>query len=458
MTVFATGRPSPMAELESRVRSGAVAALQTLLSLQFLMLQSKRHDESIKAGEAALLLQPDNVDALYWKALALIAKKEIAERAQARTALERVLSIKPDHVAAMGTLASVYMAIGPFESAQPLLSRLLELNPADATALAMQRELQGRLVQDVELVSPPAVDSEGGSRPAGARRKIKRSRFPVQVSELQDFHAAVTSHLLSPIADVKPFIHSRSRAFTMGSCFAGRIGRELKRLGLDATHMQLAETVNTTFANLEFMKWVCDSGPVANAAYFDQEMTGRGLNKASLREIVAKADFLVYTLGVAPAFFNKQTGCFAPHSADDFKQFDFLRDHEYRTSTVNENLENLRQILQLVRELNPGIKFVVSVSPVPLAATFEMASAIQADCVSKSVLRVAANEFVKLNLPDVIYWPSFEMVRWFGGHVGQVFGTDDGCNFHVGDKLVSQIVEAFLNRFSIEPMVKGESA
>jgi len=60
------------------------------------------------------------------------------------------------------------------------------------------------------------------------------------------------------------------------------------------------------------------------------------------------------------------------------------------------------------------------VSPVPLKATFERLSPIIADCVSKSILRVAAHEFMSSAAgAGTIYWPSFEVFRWLGGHVGR---------------------------------------
>jgi hypothetical protein len=90
---------------------------------------------------------------------------------------------------------------------------------------------------------------------------------------------------------------------------------------------------------------------------------------------------------------------------------------------------------------------VLSVSPVPFTATFEMESAIVADCVSKSTLRAAAHEFLKDPGAGAIYWPSFEIVRWLSGHIGRTFGTDDGNNHHVSDALVTMIVELFIERF-----------
>ncbi|MBE0630605.1 MAG: GSCFA domain-containing protein, partial [Burkholderia vietnamiensis] len=66
---------------------------------------------------------------------------------------------------------------------------------------------------------------------------------------------------------------------------------------------------------------------------------------------------------------------------------------------------------------------------------------------SKSTLRVVAHEFVTSN-PDVIYWPSFEIVRWLGGHVGPFYGNDDDAALHVGDHVVKAITDSFIEHFS----------
>ena len=65
--------------------------------------------------------------------------------------------------------------------------------------------------------------------------------------------------------------------------------------------------------------------------------------------------------------------------------------HRFRLSTVEENVANLRRVRDLVREHVPGASIVFTLSPVPLSATFRGVSCVTANCVSKSVLRVAVD-------------------------------------------------------------------
>jgi hypothetical protein len=88
-----------------------------------------------------------------------------------------------------------------------------------------------------------------------------------------------------------------------------------------------------------------------------------------------------------------------------------------------------------------------------MGATTEFRSAVIADCLSKSTLRVACHEALQeLDGERVVYWPSFEIVRWLGAHFGHdfepAFGVDDGNNRHVSTWLVDTIIDLFLETYS----------
>jgi len=430
---------SPTPEIVAPQRQETLGALWSVLSQQ---LAARRFHEALDAANVMLQLDPRSEDAHYGKALALIHLKEVALRAKARETLERLLEINPDHFKGGLQLVNVYMAIGPLASAQPVLARLLSLRPADLHLKALQKDLASRTAEAV-VVEEKVASGEGAPR---RKRRIDRARYPETVAAFDDLTAAVRRYVIGA-EPADGFLVPNARGFTMGSCFAARIARELARLGQPTMHMMLAETVNTTFANLEFLRWLMGEDDGAHRAFFEKEIAMREVRKEDMLRSLSEADFVIYTLGVAPAFFNKASGRFAPHEADDFRQFEFLAEHEYRTSTLEQNLANLREIHALLRKARPGVKLVITVSPVPLSATFEMSSAVVADCVSKSILRAAAHEFMKDAGEGTYYWPSFEIVRWLGGHIGRVFGNDDGNNHHVSDSLVTMIVELFIERF-----------
>lgn len=85
---------------------------------------------------------------------------------------------------------------------------------------------------------------------------------------------------------------------------------------------------------------------------------------------------------------------------------------ERRVPTVAENVADLEKMLAAWSHFNPDVHLVVTVSPVPLHATFraETHHVIAANQLSKATLLLAADEFCR-NHPDrTSYFPSYELV------------------------------------------------
>ena len=93
--------------------------------------------------------------------------------------------------------------------------------------------------------------------------------------------------------------------------------------------------------------------------------------------------------------------------------------HRFRVSTVQENVENLHAIYQLIRKYRPDAKVILTLSPVPLAATFRDMSCITANQISKAILRAALDQFFS-GIKDegkAFYWPSYEIAQTFPGDI-----------------------------------------
>lgn len=156
-----------------------------------------------------------------------------------------------------------------------------------------------------------------------------------------------------------------------------------------------------------------------------------------------------------PCFFDRADGrfCFV-HGSNGVSWRYLTRRAVSRSTSVEENHVNLRCILGAAGRLcRPGSRAIVTVSPVPLGATAEFESPGIADCLSKSILRLACHQAISEAGSDAHYWPSFEMVRWLGAHLqdppGPVFGADDGSSRHVSSWLVDIIIELFLETYSV---------
>jgi hypothetical protein len=121
------------------------------------------------------------------------------------------------------------------------------------------------------------------------------------------------------------------------------------------------------------------------------------------------ATVFVFTLGLTEAWQSKLDGSVFPACPGTISgKFDEAK-HEFKNFTVDEITEDLTKFIELLRESNPTVRFIITVSPVPLVATATTSHVLLASTYSKSVLRVAAQQ-VSSQLQDVTYFPAFEII------------------------------------------------
>jgi hypothetical protein len=161
------------------------------------------------------------------------------------------------------------------------------------------------------------------------------------------------------------------------------------------------------------------------------------------REAFTRARVLVITVGLTEIW----------HSTIDqsvFYQvppagvFDPTR-HGFRNSTFSENLANLEAIHALLAGANPGCQIIITVSPVPLRATFQKQSVVISNTVSKAILVAATSAFVA-NHDNVHYFPSYELVTTC---IPRAFKGD---NRHVKRRAIRTIMRIFEQMFLADPL------
>jgi hypothetical protein len=122
-----------------------------------------------------------------------------------------------------------------------------------------------------------------------------------------------------------------------------------------------------------------------------------------------KATLFVFTLGLTEAWQSKADGSVFPACPGTINgEFDENK-HEFKNFSVAEITEDLTNFIQLLRKSNPKVRFIITVSPVPLVATATNSHVLLASTYSKAVLRVAAEQ-VSNQLEDVSYFPAFEII------------------------------------------------
>jgi hypothetical protein len=159
---------------------------------------------------------------------------------------------------------------------------------------------------------------------------------------------------------------------------------------------------------------------------------------AAAREAFMRCEVFILTLGMNEIWYLKSNGAILTRMLWDLSPALFDR----KTLTVQENIDELNQMLTVWRRHNPNIKLVVTVSPVPLHATFqaEHTHVVAATCHAKCTLRVAAEEFARQN-EGVYYFPAYETVMYC---TEKPFQAD---NRHVTPEAVANVERLFKKMF-----------
>ena len=289
--------------------------------------------------------------------------------------------------------------------------------------------------------------SQTASKAANGRRKI--GRYPETEEFLGDFQRLIRDHIAVNLNSEPKFLNKSTRFFTMGSCFARNLANSLVKSGYVSHHMEISEYTNTTFANRVFVDWLSDAD--IDGAIRDRivELLPPAWSKENTLRAIKNCDVFILTLGVAPAFFDRATGDFVLPRPSALNSRVLAEKYLFRTTSVKENVDNVLYLIDFIRNISPHMKIVVTVSPVPMLASFEYESAVQADCLSKSTMRLVAHEVVNgSNIPNILYWPSFEIFRWAGSNASNYYAADDGATWHVSEEKVAGTIRAFVEMFS----------
>lgn len=242
-----------------------------------------------------------------------------------------------------------------------------------------------------------------------------------------------------------------TRVFTAGSCFAQHVGAAMKGAGLKVIDTEPARrglpegtakrfgygTYSARFGNIytlrQFRQLVEEVTGAFTPALPVWEKDGRfwdalrpGVEPEGLAspEIVAEmraehlgavaaalqqADVIVFTLGLTEAWEHRDSGTVYPTApgtiAGDYDPDTFV----FRNYSVTDMLEDFAALEDALAEINPDLRWLLTVSPVPLAATASEDHVLVATMRSKATLRVVCDMLCDSS-DRVDYFPSYEMV------------------------------------------------
>ncbi|MGG5818274.1 GSCFA domain-containing protein [Falsiroseomonas sp. HW251] len=258
---------------------------------------------------------------------------------------------------------------------------------------------------------------------------------------------------LDPVTAPRFGIVPSDRIATAGSCFAQHIARALAargvaplvtedgpaargfgvypaRFGNVYSPRQLLQLFRRAYALFEPEEeaWTRPDGRLVDPFRPQVEPEGfadpdalradREAHLAAVRRMFERCDVLVFTLGLTEAWESRRDGAVFPLApgvvaAPEHDEIGF------RNFTVAEMVADLSAFLSQLRRVNPAVRILLTVSPVPLIATYEARHVLVSTVASKSALRVVADEITRADR-GVDYFPSYEMIaghpargRWF---------------------------------------------
>jgi GSCFA family len=130
---------------------------------------------------------------------------------------------------------------------------------------------------------------------------------------------------------------------------------------------------------------------------------------ACVRRSLAEMDVFVFTLGLTECWEDVEDGAIFPIAPGVAGGAFDAQKIRFRNFDETDCWSDLKQAITLIREINPAVRIVLTVSPVPLAATYENRHVLLSTTWSKAVLRIVAEKAVR-QFDLCAYFPSYEII------------------------------------------------
>lgn len=221
----------------------------------------------------------------------------------------------------------------------------------------------------------------------------------------------------------EPFITRSDPITTFGSCFAAHISGYLKQAGyaiadternLHSYVIRCGEGMVNSAAIAQQFQWAYGEAEFNEPLWYDKDGNRAPYEarvRTETRAIFERSDVFIITLGLSEVWYNKTTGETFWRAIPQSRYDPEL--HGFKVLSPAENKTNLEAAYRIIRAHRPGSAIILTLSPVPLIATFRPVSCITANSVSKASLRVAVDELMRDHSNDrkLFYFPSYEIVK-----------------------------------------------
>jgi hypothetical protein len=237
-------------------------------------------------------------------------------------------------------------------------------------------------------------------------------------------------------------ITKNSKIFGLGSCFAVNFINYIANLGHHANSSVLAEDINSPKNNKLLLQYIFQNKNSRFANLLKSSKSEfNSIDFEFIKTSIENSSHIVLTLGSAYHLIDTQI-----LSSDNV----VLKPHQGTVTVLsefNEIKENIEEIIDIIKEVNPNVTIFLTVSPIPLKGIMHHQSAIVANHLSKSILRSAAHFIHRENC---IYLPIYDVVNVAGLYSNEaLFGLDDGNARHLNGRVIKSIMQN-LEQFVID--------
>lgn len=285
---------------------------------------------------------------------------------------------------------------------------------------------------------------------------------------------------VDPVTKVPFVLSTTDKVATAGSCFAQHIARTLVKRGFNyfvvenKPHKESLPNENygtftARFGNLYTVRqllqlfdraysvfkpkvgvWKRADGKfvdpfrpqIQNEGYESQEelLEDQKTHLKAVRTMFEECDVFIFTLGLTEAWVSKLDGAVVPSAPGVVGVED--ENFEFKNFNVLEIYQDISSFIEKIRMVNPAVRIILTVSPVPLIATYVDRHVLLSNTYSKSALRVVA-EMVVEKEPMIAYFPSFEIIT--GHHARYGYYEDDLRG--IREEGVSNVMQIFSKHY-----------
>jgi hypothetical protein len=257
----------------------------------------------------------------------------------------------------------------------------------------------------------------------------------------------VAPDVFDPVTDVPFTIGVNEKVATAGSCFAQHISRTLAAEGFKYVVTETAPqtrgaenenfgTFSARFGNIYTIRqllqlftrsyalwvpkdasWTRKDGAFVDPfrpqiqqcgfATVEELEEDRAVHLAAVREMFEDCDVFIFTLGLTEGWKSVLDGAVFPTAPGVIGSGNGK--YAFENFPVWSMVEDLKAFLTKLKNVNPNVRVILTVSPVPLVATYEPRHVLLSTSYSKAALRVVA-EIVTNAFENVSYFPSYEII------------------------------------------------